>query len=104
MTIKSYPMSPITFYHYKNVLNMTTTTELGIPTLTITELVRVFNMEDDDNNKRVLDDPDPSWSPEQVLNHYTMQYPILGTATILRNGIIDGMEAFEFASTIGTKS
>lgn len=71
--------------------------------LTVTELGRLFNMEED-NETITLDDPNPSWSPEQVLNHYSLQHPILGTATVLRKGVVDGLETFTFISTIGTKS
>lgn len=70
--------------------------------LLATALPRVFSFESN-GEKIKLDDPDPSWTAETVLNHYMPHYPILATATIQRPIIKDDAVVVAFSPTIGTK-
>lgn len=50
-----------------------------------------------------LVDPLPSYSPEEVLNFYTLTYPTLVTAKIQGPEIKDDAVHYKFVTTIGTK-
>jgi len=65
-------------------------------------LPRVFIV---DINKQpvTLEDPDPSWDPEMVLNYYLQHHPILATATIHKPVIKEDKIVIQFAPTIGDK-
>ena len=53
--------------------------------------------------KKELSDPDPSMSPERVLNLYAAQYSPLTNATIQGPDTKGGKIIFTFATTLGTK-
>ena len=51
----------------------------------------------------MLDDPNPSDSPEMVMSYYSNFYPELTTATVHGPVIKDDKAVYEFKTTIGTK-
>jgi len=70
--------------------------------LTTSLLPRVFTFEI--NRELVtLEDPDPSWDPEMVLNYYMPHHPILATATIHKPVTKEDKIVIQFAPTIGDK-
>lgn len=68
--------------------------------LDIKNLTREFVIE---KTKKVLSDPNPEMTPDQVMNYYSSQYPELTTATV--NGPEMGAEkvVYKFKTTVGTK-
>ena len=55
------------------------------------------------NGMITLDDPNPSDSPEMVMNYYSGFYPELTTATVQGPVIMDDKAVYEFKTTVGTK-
>lgn len=53
--------------------------------------------------KNSLPDPDPSMTPDDVMNYYANIYPQLTTATVHGPVINDDTAEYEFKTTIGTK-
>ena len=49
------------------------------------------------------DDPNPSDSPEMVMNYYSNFYPELTTATVHGPVLKDDKAVYEFKTTVGTK-
>jgi PRTRC genetic system protein C len=49
----------------------------------VIKLKRVFVMKGDDKEKINLPDPNPTYTPEEVLDHYSADYPKLQTAVVL---------------------
>lgn len=70
--------------------------------LLATQLKRIFLMEDKGQTVE-LSDPDPSLSPQAVLNHYSNLYAILTTAKISPADIKDDSIQYKFESVMGTK-
>lgn len=70
--------------------------------LLATQLERVFIIKDKGQEIR-LNDPEPRWSAEAVLNFYAGNYPILTTAKISAPVIKDDAVEYRFESTMGTK-
>lgn len=70
--------------------------------LLATNLERIFILIEKDREIR-LSDPEPRWSAEAVLNHYSNTYPILTTAKISAPIINEDMVQYRFESVIGTK-
>ncbi|GAB3741665.1 PRTRC system protein C [Spirosoma lituiforme] len=70
--------------------------------LLATQLKRVFLMEEKGQTVE-LSDPDPTLSPQAVLNHYSNLYAILTTAKISPADIRDDTVQYRFESVMGTK-
>lgn len=66
-------------------------------------LERVFTFQDSQKNDIILEDINPDFSLEQVLNHYSQLYPELTTAKINDKGIVEGKNKIEFQTIAGTK-
>lgn len=71
----------------------------------IVKLKRVFKLTGDKKEVTLLPDPNPTYTPEEVLEHYSVEYPKLHTAVVL-----DGKESangesveFEIMDNFGTK-
>ncbi|KUJ56217.1 MULTISPECIES: PRTRC system protein C [Chryseobacterium] len=70
--------------------------------LLATQLERVFILKE--NGQEIwLNDPEPKWSVEAVLNFYANTYPILITAKVSAPKIIDDTVQYQFESVMGTK-
>ena len=66
------------------------------------ELTRVFRFKKGSETVK-LNDPNPAFTPQDVIRFYSPQHPELTTATI-DGPKIEGAEAvFEFKTTVGTK-
>lgn len=50
-----------------------------------------------------LSDPDPSMTPEEVMNFYSNQYPELTTSNVHGPVINDDVAEYKFKTTVGTK-
>ena len=70
--------------------------------LVATALQRVFVLKEKEQEIR-LDDPQPKWSIQAVLNFYANIYPILVTAKISKPQIINDQIEYRFESVIGVK-
>ena len=70
--------------------------------LLATQLERVFIFKDKDQEIR-LNDPEPKWSVQAVLNFYSNSYPILTTAKITAPVINEDKIQYRFESVMGTK-
>ncbi len=70
--------------------------------LLATQLERVFIFKDKDQEIR-LNDPEPKWSVQAVLNFYSNTYPILTTAKITAPVINEDKIQYRFESVMGTK-
>ena len=70
--------------------------------LVATQLERVFLFEDKGQQVR-LADPEPTFSPQSVLNFYANTYPILTTAKISAPKIENDKVQYYFESVMGTK-
>lgn len=66
------------------------------------ELTRVFVLMDKEQ-KIILDDPEPRWSVDAVLNFYANTYPILTTSKVSAPVIKDDAVVYTFESLMGTK-
>ena len=66
--------------------------------ISIAELVREFAY-----NGMTLLDPGPSFSPDQVRDLYTAQYPELTTATVDGPEINGGVARYKFVRAAGAK-
>lgn len=64
----------------------------------LTHHKRVFKMKE-----RVLADPDPSMSPDEVMAFYSNQYPELTTSNVFGPKIENDNAVYEFKTTVGTK-
>lgn len=67
--------------------------------LQIAEMKRVFELKDGNR----IDDPNPNMTPDEVMTHYSSQFPELTTATISGPEIKDGEAVYTFKTTVGTK-
>ena len=70
---------------------------------TVTTMERVFHFEQKGETTIILNDPDVSLSPEDVMDLYAMTYPMLPTAQLDGPFIEDDQSVFKFRSTLGTK-
>jgi len=70
--------------------------------LVTTVMQRVFIMKENGRDVK-LADPNSSFEPKTVLNHYSLIYPVLTTATIDPVVVEDDKLVYRFVSTIGTK-
>jgi PRTRC genetic system protein C len=66
------------------------------------ELARLFVLIDK-GQKIILDDPEPRWSVDAVLNFYANTYPILTTSKVSAPVIKDDSVVYTFESVMGTK-
>ncbi|QIH34523.1 PRTRC system protein C [Sphingobacterium sp. DR205] len=66
------------------------------------ELARVFILMEK-GEKIILNDPEPRWSVDAVLNFYANIYPILTTSKISAPVIRDDTVEYVFESVMGTK-
>lgn len=67
-------------------------------------LKRVFLFEDKDGKMTVrLTDPNPKLTPEEVLDHYSGQYPTLANALVLPGEVKGDIMEFEVKDNFGTK-
>ena len=70
--------------------------------LLATQLERVFILKDNGQEIR-LNDPEPKWYVESVMNFYANMYPILTTAKVSAPQIKDDAIEYKFESVMGTK-
>ncbi|SUX48828.1 PRTRC system protein C [Chryseobacterium indoltheticum] len=70
--------------------------------LLATQLERVFILKDNGQEIR-LNDPEPKWKVESVMNFYANMYPILTTAKVSAPQIKDDAIEYKFESVMGTK-
>lgn len=70
--------------------------------LLATKLERVFLLKDNGQEIK-LNDPEPKWSVESVMNFYANTYPILTTAKVSTPQIKDDTIQYKFESVMGTK-
>ncbi|REC61798.1 PRTRC system protein C [Chryseobacterium pennae] len=68
----------------------------------LTTLQRVFILKEKDR-EITLNDPEPKWSVQAVLNFYSNNYPVLTTAKISQPKIKDDTVQYYFETVIGTK-
>lgn len=68
----------------------------------LTTLQRVFILKEKDR-EITLNDPEPKWSLQAVLNFYSNNYPALTTAKISQPKIKDDTVQYYFETVIGTK-
>lgn len=66
------------------------------------ELARVFIIMEK-GQKIILDDPEPRWSVDAVLNFYANTYPILTTSKVSAPVIRDDTVVYTFENVMGTK-
>lgn len=67
-------------------------------TLQIEVLQRKFKFEEQE-----LPEPNPDFTPQQVVEFYSAQYPELNNASIVGPVIKDGVQEFSFKTVLGTK-
>ncbi|WP_343559578.1 PRTRC system protein C [Sphingobacterium sp.] len=67
-----------------------------------TLLERIFEYKEKDINLH-LTDPNPDWNPEEVMNFYAHNYPMLTTAKICGPQIKDDQLVYKMESVLGTK-
>ncbi len=72
-----------------------------MPLLT-TDINRQFKMKKG-TETIVLEDPNPSFTPEEVLSFYSNAHPELTTATVGPMKMENDEAIFEFSTTVGTK-
>ncbi len=65
-------------------------------------LERIFIMNDGKIDIE-LPDPNPTYTPEQVLDHYSLQYPKLTNAVAIPDKEKDGKYVYKIKDTVGTK-
>ncbi|SOD80846.1 PRTRC system protein C [Spirosoma fluviale] len=70
--------------------------------LVATEATRTFTLKENGQDV-VLTDPNPSFSPEAVLNFYANTYPALTTAKIQGPDWNNDKLEYKFTTTLGTK-
>ncbi len=70
--------------------------------LLVTEIPRVFKFQSDEDTIELID-PNPDYSPDEVMSLYAHQYPALTTSTVKGMEIIDDRAVYEFVTTVGTK-
>lgn len=70
--------------------------------LQINAVKRVFRFKRS-NKVLELDDPDNTFSPNEVMDFYSMNYPELTTATVQGPEIENDQVIYEFTTTIGVK-
>lgn len=56
-----------------------------------------------DNKTIELEDPNPNFTPKEVMELYTPQYPQLLNGSIETLGIVDDKQTFQFVTVAGTK-
>lgn len=66
--------------------------------LEVKPVVRVFSY-----NGIKLADPHSDMTPDTVREHYSAQYPELGTATVADPVLKDGKHEYAFIRSVGTK-
>jgi len=66
--------------------------------LNILSYKRVFKLKE-----KMLTDPDPTMSPDEVMMFYSNLYPELTTSNVFGPNIEDDKAIYEFKTTIGTK-
>ncbi|SHK93541.1 PRTRC system protein C [Chitinophaga jiangningensis] len=70
--------------------------------LEITNLKRAFKFKKDGEMVN-LPDPNVDFTAAEVLQFYSMQHPVLTTATIAGPSIEEDKAVYEFKTTVGTK-
>ena len=66
--------------------------------LNATKFPRVFKMKN-----ATLPDPNPAFSPDEVMVFYSNQYPELTTSNVFGPKIENDQAVYEFRTTVGTK-
>lgn len=70
--------------------------------LNITGIPRVFKFESGSDTIELVD-PNPDFSPDEVMSLYANQYPALTTSTVRGMEIIEDRAVYEFVTTVGVK-
>lgn len=72
--------------------------------MTVTELSRVFRFKPGKGDNIDLPDPNPNFNLDQVMEHYSSQYPELGNAVVSRSKDSKGDKVvYELKSVFETK-
>lgn len=72
--------------------------------LTITDIERRFTIAAGNGKPAIkLEDPNPAFTPEEVMNHWANIHPELTTATIEGPKMTANGAEYEFKNTVGTK-
>lgn len=70
--------------------------------MVVTQIKRVFKLTHE-GNKIVLDDPNPSLTPNEVQKLLSDKYPSITNANVSGPKIEDDSATYEFSASIGTK-
>lgn len=70
--------------------------------INVKDVIRQFQFEKD-NEQVKLDDPNPNFTPDEVMSFYANTYPELTTATVFGPTMDNDVAVFEFKTTVGTK-
>ena len=70
--------------------------------LTVTQIERVFKLTHE-GEEIVLDDPNPSLTPNEVLKLLSGTYPSINNSNIIGPVIENDKSVYEFTNNIGTK-
>lgn len=70
--------------------------------MAVETLQRVFILKDDKGDIE-LPDPNPTYTPEEVLDHYATQYPKLTNAVAIPDKEKDGKYVYKIKDTVGVK-
>ena len=68
-----------------------------------TTLARKFIYKNDNKETVSLPDPNPAFTPAEVIQFYASQHPHLTTATIDGPRVENDAMVYEFKTTVGTK-
>ncbi|MEO9849243.1 MAG: PRTRC system protein C [Reichenbachiella sp.] len=76
----------------------------NINELVAQQLTRQFIIKDRSKKEIILDDPNPSFNAQQVLEHYSRPYPQLAVAKVpSKPKLEDDKMIYVFETTVGTK-
>lgn len=70
--------------------------------LNVKDIVRKFEFKKDGDTIK-LDDPNPNFTPDEVMSFYANTYPELTTATVFGPKMENDVAQYEFKTTVGTK-
>lgn len=71
--------------------------------LIIKDIKRVFRITKKGSPTITLEDPNPNFTPEEVLNFYSGTYPELTTSNVAPMKMENDEAVFEFVTTVGNK-
>lgn len=71
--------------------------------LIIKDIKRVFRITKKGANTIILDDPNPNFTPEEVLSFYSGAHPELTTSNVAPMVMENDEAVYEFVTTVGNK-